>query len=136
MYELIVTTEGIYLDFTKGKLLIYELEKFNKDGDIKRLEDLNLADSEYKYVQNWRANLKIEGQTCNNFVTQLKEFKKNHNKFMKTKYHNGDELLIYARNNQVYKEICLPISRIFIPKMVEECKEDVRIRFQIRTQRD
>ena len=50
--ELIVTTEGIYLDFTKGKLLTYELEKFNKDGDIKGLEDLNLADSDYKYVQN------------------------------------------------------------------------------------
>ena len=50
--ELIVTTGGIYLDFTKGKLLTYELEKFNKDGDIKRLEDLNLADSDYKYVQN------------------------------------------------------------------------------------
>ena len=132
--ELLTTTEGIYLDFTKGNLLKFKLEKFNKDGDIKGLEDLNLADTDYKYVQNLHENQKTEQQACNNFVTQLKIFRNNNNKFMKTKYHNGDELVVYAKNNQVYKATCSAVSRIFIPKTIEECRADIRIRFQIRTQ--
>lgn len=131
--ELITTTQGVYLDLTKNDLKKYSLEKFSQDGDIKGFEDLNFADSDYKYVQTWKETKYAEKLACNNFVTQLKIFRNQQNKYIKTQNHNGQDLVLYATNNQVYRATCTPIERIWITENVLECYEAIKIRFYLNS---
>jgi hypothetical protein len=128
--ELILTSEGLYLNYNEEAKVDLHLEVENIGHDGKTYADLALADNDYKYlitIEEFRKNFL---QECRNFISVLNVLELSENKYIKLPDYKNNEIILFTANDQIYLPTCVDVNEFEIINS-DKCYEDVPIKFKL-----
>ena len=127
-FDLLLTTEGLYLAPVTNSLPIFE--SFESFADTRGIIDLELADSDYKSLEFIEYEKLVLQRECEIFVNTLKLFTFTEDQFLRINDFKGNEQILYSLGGQIYKPKCIKISTIRTIKL-PTCFKDFPIQFYL-----
>ena len=127
---LIKTTEGLYLAPEKDQ---FEKVASAKIGstlyDDKSEMGIKLASDDFNIIEEKKIENDLLVKECKLLQNMIQLFSLEQDKFFKFTDLKNSELILYARNSQVFKPSCLEINQIMINEKSFKCYEDFPIEF-------
>ena len=132
--HLVKTTEGLYLapeEYKFEKIASAQLEQSLYDD--KSEMGIKLASDDYNIVQEKEIENDLLMKECKLLQTTIELFSFQQDKFFKFIDLKNTELILYARNSQIYKPSCQSIESIFLNEKSLKCYEDFPVVFNYTT---
>ena len=125
--KIISTNEGLYLlEATKAK----SLRRSNLT--LTDIQDLSLADADYRTVQNLEFLAQIQKSLCHQALNIIKTFSTSDDEYIEINDIKGNPIILYASNNKVYIPHCMNINEISIVASTIHCYKDIPITFMFQ----
>ena len=132
--KIMKTKEGVYLKFSDFKDDSFYrhtgISEETKNVDLRQITELTLASLDFDITKESEETQKQIKISCNNFKASIEIFGQNiQNKYLKIKDYEGKELILFAKEQRVYRPNCVDIKRIQIRKIDRRCLLQQVVRF-------
>ncbi len=132
--KIMKTVEGVYLKFSDFKddsfYINTGMQEEIKHVDLKKITELTLASLDFDITKESEETQKQIKLACNNFKTSIEIFGQNiANKYLRIKDYEGRELILFAKDQRVYRPNCVDIKRIQIRRESRRCGAQTAARF-------
>ena len=129
---LYTTAEGLFaVTAQEAKLKYNKFHSLGKSQEIHTLNELMLADNDFKTLQLLRMHIQLNErfcvliQTILRLVVRLKDV-------VRSKSYIGDEAVLYSQAKNIYIPNCQVVVSVDIIESTKNCYEDIPIRFEYK----
>ena len=130
------TQEGVYIhEEPKHKYQYKYLPVKTHKMDTKTLGDLIMANVDFNKFDQFKLSLEMREYTCKAFIANLFTIKNLENKFTRFYANNGDETIVYSKNNNIIIPTCAEVKNVTIQKRTSNCYEDLPATFVLNNQK-
>ena len=135
--HVVMTSEGLYLVSERDAKDFYSQTNIKEESVLrseKDLTDILLADQDFQTAQLGKNIQLVFEKECISFITMLRLFQLNEDRFLITTDWLKTDLILYTRNGHIYQPKCVLVQRVYLSAKPSsnpstKCNRDLPVTF-------